>query len=140
MLQRSMALEKEVDVSIPYDAAARLAYDEWREQFNKGDFDAERFESFKSNYEAITVANIVAKKEARESGSEEPVALMTLNEYGDYTEEEYNQMNGGSTSNVLDQALEAAQSQSEASSALEEAANALAEEEKVSLTVGDVFS
>ena len=133
VMQRSMAVDKEVDLSIPYDAAARLAYDEWRQQFDKGDFDEQRYASFKSNYEAVTVANVVAKKEARESGSEEAIALMTLNEYGDFTELEFAQLSGSSsaTGKVLEKALEAAQSQSEASSALEEAANALAAEEEV---------
>lgn len=135
VMQRSMAVDKEVDLSIPYDAAARLAYDEWREQFNKGEFDAKRYASFKANYEAVTVANVVAKKEARESGSEEPIALMTLNEYGDFTEQEFQQLSGSNsaTGKVLEKALEVAQSQSEASSALEEAANALAAEEEVGI-------
>ena len=130
------------DVRIPYDSAARLAYDEWRTEFGKGDFDTERYEVFKSNYEAITVANIAAKKKAREEGTEVP-SLMKLNEYGDYTEEEYMAMASGdeeeeeeeapsTTDNVLSQALDAAQSQSEASSALQDAADALAEEEEVS--------
>jgi hypothetical protein len=142
VMQRSMAVD--VDLSIPYDAAARLAYDEWRQQFNKGAFDEKRFVSFKANYEAVTVANVVAKKEARESGSDEPLALMTLNEYGDFTEEEFSQLSSGSgsaTGKVLEKALEVAQSQSEASSALEEAANALAAEEEVGSLcafVGDV--
>jgi hypothetical protein len=144
VMQRSMAVDKEVDLSIPYDAAARLAYDEWRQQFNKGAFDEKRFVSFKANYEAVTVANVVAKKEARESGSDEPLALMTLNEYGDFTEEEFSRLSSGSgsaTGKVLEKALEVAQSQSEASSALEEAANALAAEEEVGILykfVGDL--
>lgn len=131
----SMATESSVetdDVSIPYDAAARLAYDEWRAQFSKGDFDDERYEVFKVNYEAITVANVVAKKVAREEGSEAP-ALMKLNEYGDCTEEEYKAAMSPptTTGDVLGKALEAAESQSEASNALKDAADALAEEEEV---------
>eukprot|EP00523_Entomoneis_sp_CCMP467_P000326 CAMPEP_0168746372 /NCGR_PEP_ID=MMETSP0724-20121128/15114_1 /TAXON_ID=265536 /ORGANISM="Amphiprora sp., Strain CCMP467" /LENGTH=952 /DNA_ID=CAMNT_0008794143 /DNA_START=161 /DNA_END=3019 /DNA_ORIENTATION=- len=131
----SMSVSESVDVKIPYDAAARLAYDEWREQFNKGDFDEARYEVFKTNYEAISVANVVAKKEAREEGSEMP-GLMKLNEYGDCTEEEYQAALEAessaptSTGDVLGKALDAAQSQSEASSALKEAADALAEEEE----------
>lgn len=134
------AVENDIDVSIPYDAAARLAYDEWRKEFNKGPFDDARFASFKVNYEAIAVANVVAKKRARDTGSEKTVPLMTLNEYGDYSEEEYKKAMAGSsskkttsTSDVLDKALEAAQVQSDASSALADAADALAEEEEVSI-------
>jgi len=143
----------EVDVSIPYDAAARLAYDEWRKQFGKGSFDPDRYEIFKANYEAITVANVSAKKDARDTGADAPPTLMTLNEYGDCTEEEYVAATSGggggaaeapssspqtqSTGDVLGKALEAAQSQSEASSALEDAANALAEEEEVRVPLRD---
>lgn len=135
-VRRSMVGES-VDLSIPYDAAARLAYDEWRTTYGKGDFDPTRYENFKNNYETITVANIVAKKKARDEGGSEPT-LLTLNEYGDYTEEEYvkiMQSGGASTtgkSDVLSKAMEAAESQAEASSALGEAANALAEDEQVS--------
>ena len=133
-----MAVDKEVDLKIPYDAAARLAYDEWRNKYNKGSFDETRYQVFKSNYEAITVANVVAKKKAREEDGEAP-ALMTLNEFGDFTEEEYRAaMEGGSkaaqpttTGDVLGKAVESAQSQSEASNALKDAADALAEDEEV---------
>ena len=125
------------DLSIPYDSAARKAYDEWRSQYNKGNFDDARYQSFKANYEAITVANVVAKKAARDSSAEAP-RLLTLNEFGDCTAEEYEAMQGGSTEaaaasgNVLGKAFEAAQSQAGAASALMEAADALAEEEEVS--------
>lgn len=124
-----------VDLSIPYDAAARLAYDEWRAKYDKGDFDAERYAVFQQNYEAITVANVVAKKQAREQ--DEPVpALMSLNEFGDFTEEEYMAAMEGdaaptTTGDVLGKAMESAQSQSEASNALKDAADALAEDEEV---------
>ena len=134
---RMSAVANSVDVSIPYDAAARLAYDEWRKQYDKGDFDESRYPHFKANYEAITIANVSAKKKARDTGTKTP-KLMTLNEFGDCTEEEYKAaMSGGATStgNVLNKAVEAAKSQSEASSALADAADALAEEEKVSQRV-----
>jgi hypothetical protein len=124
----------EVDVSIPYDAAARFAYDEWRDQYNKGDFDAKRYESFQANYNAITVANVSAKKKARETGDEP--RLMSMNEFGDYTAEEYQAAQSksekpSSTGGVLDKAAAAVESQSAASSALGDAAAALAEEEEV---------
>lgn len=131
------------DVTVPYDAAARLAYDEWRSQFQKGDFDAKRFEIFKKNYETITIANVIAKKKARDTGTVS-LALLTLNEFGDVSEEEYlygmqslppptttTTAAPTTTGDVLSQAVEAAMLQSEASSALGEAADALAEEEEV---------
>ena len=141
----SMAATKDAttDVSVPYDAAARLAYDEWRTKYNKGAFDEARWPVFKANYEAISVANVVAKAQAREDDTEAP-SLLTLNEYGDCTEDEYRKaMEAESaaapapaapttTGDVLGKALDAAQSQSEASSALKDAADALAEEEEVS--------
>ena len=142
-IRRSMATE--VDIKVPYDAAARLAYDQWRNKYNKGDFDEERYQVFKNNYEAITVANVVAKKKAREEELESP-ALMTLNEFGDCTEEEYKAAMGGeastaaaaptTTGDVLGKAMDAAQSQSEASSALKDAADALAEDEEVGFLGG----
>jgi Cathepsin propeptide inhibitor domain (I29) len=138
------------DVSVPYDAAARLAYDQWRSQYDKGAFDAKRYESFKRNYETITVANVIAKKRAREQQTGTvSLSLLSLNEFGDMTEEEYaNMMNTSvgkeqgsasastaaptTTSDVLSQAMEAAELQTAASNALGEAADALALEEQVS--------
>jgi hypothetical protein len=131
----------ESDVSIPYDSAARLAYDEWRTQYNKGGFDSNRYLNFKNNYETITVANVVAKKRARDEGTVS-ISLMTLNEFGDLSEDEYKlatQTSSSSSSlptstgDVLSKALEAAELQVQASTALGEAADALAEEEQVSI-------
>lgn len=140
------------DVTIPYDAAARLAYDEWRGVFDKGDFNDDRYPKFKANYEAITVANIKAKKAAKESGEDSP-RMLTLNEFGDMSATEYNEMqaggspapapaesapeeeeedSGGGGGGILGKAVEAAQSQAAAGSALADAADALAEEEEVS--------
>jgi Cathepsin propeptide inhibitor domain (I29) len=126
------------DVSIPYDSAARLAYDQWRAQYNKGNFDASRYQNFKNNYEAITVANVIAKKRARDEGTVS-ISLMTLNEFGDLSEVEYKLATQASSSSslptstgdVLSKALEAAELQVQASTALGEAADALAEEEQV---------
>lgn len=135
-----MATSDENDLSIPYDSAARMAYDQWRRQYNKGDFDEERFASFKANYEAITIANVSAKKVSRDSGSNAP-RMLTLNEFGDYTAEEYEAMQAGAAGSapsvdVLGKAFQAAQSQAGAATALMEAADALAEEEEVSEDVG----
>lgn len=139
MPTRMSMVESQVDISIPYDAPARLAYDEWCQKYDKTP-DEKRYKNFKENYETIAVANVSAKKQARDSGEAAPPEL-TLNEYADFTEEEYVQMMSSSSSddssasttgNLLGKAVEAAQFQSEASRALSEAADALAEEEEVS--------
>ena len=132
-----------VDLSIPYDAPARLAYKEWCEKFNQTP-DEQRYKNFKENYETITVANVSAKKQARDT-NQAPPSELTLNEYGDCTEAEYQQLMSGqsaasatksmSTGDVLGKAVEAAQSQSAAAQALAEAADALAEEEQVRILV-----
>jgi hypothetical protein len=140
-----------VDLSIPYDAAARLAYSAWCTKFSKPTDEA-RYVSFKANYETITVANVIAIKEYIDaggdivggSGNDRPKDL-ELNEYGDMTEEEYVAMmaaGGGEAEATevvvtttekgpLETFMEASEAQSEASIALAEAADALAEEEEV---------
>ncbi|GKY99254.1 hypothetical protein MPSEU_000880700 [Mayamaea pseudoterrestris] len=127
-----------MDVSIPYDAPARLAYKEWCSKFNQTP-DESRYQNFRNNYETITVANISAKKQARDK-NDSPGPELTLNEYGDCTEAEYQELMSSksqgttkpmSTGDVLGKAVEAAQSQSAASEALAEAADALAEEERL---------
>lgn len=137
------AVESDTDVSIPYDAAARLSYDNWCSTFNKEPSDT-KYETFKTNYETITVANVVTAKEAQDKGTARGKDL-ELNEYGDMTEAEYMAMQSGGSApapaeeeevapnkGALESAMEATMAQSEASSALVEAADALAEEEKVS--------
>ena len=52
---------EKVDVSIPYDAAARLAYDEFRAGGKEADF-----ETFKPKYEQMAVAQVTLKKLERE--------------------------------------------------------------------------
>jgi hypothetical protein len=127
--------EASSDVSIPYDSAARLSYDGWCSQYGKT-FDAARYEVFKENYVAITVMNMAAKKTARETGDDNP-SLLALNEYADCTADEYEAaMNGeeaapSSTGGILDGAMEAIEAQMTASSALQDASDALAEEEEV---------
>mmetsp|Transcript_113261 Transcript_113261/g.222092 ORF Transcript_113261/g.222092 Transcript_113261/m.222092 type:complete len:476 (+) Transcript_113261:75-1502(+) len=134
----SVDMATESDISVPYDAAARLAYDEWCSTYGKK-FDAARYQVFKENYEAITVMNVSAKKAARDSGDSNPPPLLALNEYADYTAEEYEAALSGtstssssapSTGDVLGQVADAVESQSAASNALQEAADALAEEEE----------
>jgi hypothetical protein len=91
-------------------------------------------------YEAISVSNVSAKKKAREEGGVVP-AMLALNEYGDYTFDEYEKVMGGgssdgssepkSTGDVLGKAMKAAESAAAASSALQDAADALSEDEEV---------
>lgn len=122
-----------VDVSIPYDSAARLSYDQWRKEFKKGSFDEKRYNSFKANYETISVANVVAKKVAREnSGDDTPVSdisdeLLSFNEFGDFTAEEY------AAAMELESDVDAV-----SSSVLEKAG--AAEPPKKSISTGDVLS
>jgi hypothetical protein len=142
------------DTTIPYDAAARLAYTEWTRAYNKP-YDADRYETFKANYEAIAVANVKAARAARDAGDEEAPKKLDLNEFADMTAEEYMAMQAKgsgstmslgaetttteakeeadptSTGDVLGKAVEVAAMQEDASSALAEAADALAEEEEV---------
>ena len=134
------------DVSIPYDAAAELAYKGWIEQYDRP-YDAERYKVFLDNYKAITVMNTAAKQKARETGGKPN--LLSLNKFADCTAEEYEAaMNGESKSssddssseteeapatsgNILGDAVKAVESQASASSALQEAADALEAEEAV---------
>lgn len=51
-----------IDVSIPYDAAARLAYDEFVASGKEGT----DYETFKTAYENLAVAQVTLKKAERE--------------------------------------------------------------------------
>eukprot|EP00591_Stephanopyxis_turris_P002244 CAMPEP_0195506858 /NCGR_PEP_ID=MMETSP0794_2-20130614/401_1 /TAXON_ID=515487 /ORGANISM="Stephanopyxis turris, Strain CCMP 815" /LENGTH=1043 /DNA_ID=CAMNT_0040633319 /DNA_START=15 /DNA_END=3146 /DNA_ORIENTATION=- len=130
-----------VDISIDYDAAARVAYDSWRARYNKGDFDPDKYNAFKVNYEAISVYNVIAAKEAREAslaaGNGQAITSkpkMALNECADLTQEEYEAMNSKGASSapetIMSQVAEGAVVQDQASNALDEASDALAEEEE----------
>ena len=148
--------ETSSDVSVPYDAAARLAYDEWRATYNKGDFDAARFESFRSNYQILTVTNIAAAKKAKDAGEDAPKKL-DLNEFADMTFEEYEATNSGGAAteevaeveaapqekgvsdvSLMETVMAGSAAQSAASLSLEEAAAALAEEEQVRTVKGEL--
>jgi hypothetical protein len=52
-----------VDVSIPYNAAAMLAYNDWN---TGGEFDESTFQKFQTIYEEKVVAQVTAKKVARD--------------------------------------------------------------------------
>jgi hypothetical protein len=142
------------DVSVVYDSAARLAYEGWCLKYDKPQEES-RYAVFKANYEAITIANVSAVKKARdESGDWMAKAKQTLdlNEYADFTADEYAAAQSSpapaveeaveaplTTGDVLGKALEAAEAQSEASNALVDAAEALAEEEEVRLSTRNVL-
>jgi hypothetical protein len=67
------------------------AYEKWRQEYNKGVFDEVRYQNFKNNYIKLQVTNNAELKHARETGQPDPVP-MSLNEYGDYSSEEYKQI------------------------------------------------
>ena len=64
------AAAKDVDMSIQCNAPARLAYDEWLADNERGgeEIDDSKFKTFEQNYIAVTVANVSAKKAARDAG------------------------------------------------------------------------
>jgi hypothetical protein len=145
-----MTTETDTDVSIPYDSAAELAYSGWIAKYDKP-YDDERYAVFLSNYKAITIMNVSAKKKARDDDGSGDPSLLSLNEFADCTAEEYNaakskgeessddsvdtEEEAPSTSGgILGDAFKAVESQSSASSALQDAADALDEEEKVRLS------
>jgi hypothetical protein len=63
-VEEKKAAPTAIDISIPYDAAARLEFD----ASNKS-FDAKKFEVFKKEYYTKTVAMVSAKKAARDGAS-----------------------------------------------------------------------
>lgn len=123
------ASESKTDVSVEYDAAARLAYGAWCAKFGR-DPSEKRFAVFKGNYEAATVANVVAAKEAREKGTARPEDL-ELNEYGDLTADEYEVATAGGPAKAALEAEEeklAAELGADGIEELEEAIDAAGEE------------
>eukprot|EP00980_Cylindrotheca_fusiformis_P000210 scaffold42_cov133-Cylindrotheca_fusiformis.AAC.7 len=68
--------------------ALRSAYDEWRAEYGKGEFDRARFETFKSNFRTLTIANISARDKALQEGSQPP-QWMYLNRFGDFSDSEF---------------------------------------------------
>jgi hypothetical protein len=67
------------DVSIPYDALARIEYDKWRQLHNKGTFDEAKYTKFKIQYETITSMNMAAKKIARDTGASPQLQTLSAN-------------------------------------------------------------
>eukprot|EP00535_Pseudo-nitzschia_heimii_P005856 CAMPEP_0197174742 /NCGR_PEP_ID=MMETSP1423-20130617/1137_1 /TAXON_ID=476441 /ORGANISM="Pseudo-nitzschia heimii, Strain UNC1101" /LENGTH=444 /DNA_ID=CAMNT_0042623711 /DNA_START=351 /DNA_END=1682 /DNA_ORIENTATION=- len=76
------------------DTQVRFAYDEWRLIYGKGGFDPERFENFKLNHKTLTISNLKAREKAVKEGRPIP-QWMSLNEYGDYSLDEYEAMMRG---------------------------------------------
>eukprot|EP00536_Pseudo-nitzschia_multiseries_P001776 jgi/Psemu1/322244/estExt_fgenesh1_pg.C_230002 len=73
------------------DKEVRFAYDEWRLIYAKGNFDPVRFEQFKRNHRTLILSNLNAREKAARDGRPMP-QWMSLNEYGDYSMEEYEAM------------------------------------------------
>lgn len=63
-----------IDVSIPYDAAAELAYRQLKGLDAEAELDASEFAKFKTLYEAKAVADVIAKKKARDLAELQSVA------------------------------------------------------------------
>jgi len=113
------------DVSIPYNSAALLAYDDWRATFNMGEFVETKFVVFEENYEIVTVANVSAKKSARKSGN--AASLIELAADADTVAVE---IDTNTPASPLQAALDALQAQDAAAGAIGDATAALAEEEQ----------
>jgi hypothetical protein len=79
----------------PDDEAVREEYARWRQKYNKGEFNPTRYENFKSNFVAVTAKNNMELQRARQSG-EQPPPPIKLNEYGDFSAEEYRARGPGS--------------------------------------------
>lgn len=119
------------DISIEYDAAAKLAYEDWRKKYNKGSFDENKYPVFLANYEAVSIANVIALKKARDSGSVDTVKSIELNESADSALIQPGGISTEPKASLLKKALASSAAQSEAAVAIEEAAAALAEDEQL---------
>ena len=76
------------DNATPNDQVLQEEYSKWRLKYNKGDFDAVRFENFKTNFMAVTVRNNMERTRARLNGEAMPSPI-ALNEFGDCSSDEY---------------------------------------------------
>jgi hypothetical protein len=66
-------------------------YEEWRNEYGKGDFDDARYQNFRENYIKLMTANAVEVTVARDMGDPDPVPL-SLNEYGDFSADEFSNL------------------------------------------------
>lgn len=80
---------QEFNSTIPGDDAILEAYDSWRREYKKGDYRQDRFENFSINYKTLMAANAASMRRARKGGKGDPSSMMSLNEYGDCSIEEY---------------------------------------------------
>lgn len=95
----SFGWKSSVDVSIPYDSACRLAYEDWKVKYDKTTprqddplSAEERYQQFRISYERVTIANVAAKKKVRDAGGFEEARTLKcveLDEYADLTDLEY---------------------------------------------------
>lgn len=70
------------------------AYEKWRNEYAKGDFDYTRYENFRANYVKLMTSNAVELTVARDMGLPDPAPL-SLNEYGDFSSEEFDNLQNG---------------------------------------------
>jgi hypothetical protein len=81
-------LSSPMSTPTPDDEAVRDAYGQWRQKYNKGEFDSVRYQNFKSNFLAVTAKNAMDLNQARQMGASPPTPIQ-LNEYGDCSADEY---------------------------------------------------
>jgi hypothetical protein len=83
------------NATLPGDDTLLEAYEQWRTLYDKGGFDPQRFDNFCMNYKTLLSANAATARRKRLNDSEgggggnEEEVVMTLNEFGDYSVDEY---------------------------------------------------
>ena len=100
MTAAKMPVEDDGSVSDAHEKWRLKAYENWRKEYGKGAFDPDRYKNFKANYIGLMHANAAALEEARRQGKPEPEP-QTLNEYGDYSAEEYEAVIAGGAQNAV---------------------------------------
>lgn len=118
--------ESTVDVSIPYNAAAKLAYEDWKKANPSS---SGSFEEFEKNFYTASVLNVMGKNMAEDEDEESAGFSVTLNANADRSSASPATNGSSSTADIMNSAMESSMKQSEASAALDEAVDALAEEE-----------
>ena len=95
----SSSEEEEEEISSLYDdedESVFRAYEEWRWIFNRP-FDAVRYKQFQQNFWTLSRANMEASIVAFAQGRPETQQWLTLNEYGDFSQQEYKALMGVSS-------------------------------------------
>lgn len=67
--RRAKPAKSAFNVEIPYDAATRLAYDEWRREHNSAPYSEEGYSVFRKMYTAQAIADATTKKLTRDMES-----------------------------------------------------------------------